>query len=132
MKLSIINSIRTNNFEDDRLMEKIAGLWKEASGRLANQGCIAYGLYHEYESNYKGDYTLSIALEDNDREPYLEIPKNSRYEIFHVASTEQQGMINTWKEIWRQEETGTLERAYTFDFEKYYPNGKIEVYIAIK
>lgn len=31
MELTIINSVRTNNFNDDRLVEKIAGLWKEAS-----------------------------------------------------------------------------------------------------
>lgn len=39
---------------------------------------------------------------------------------------------NTWKQIWEQENAGVLDRAYTYDFEKYYPSGKVEIHIAIK
>lgn len=70
MKLTIISSVRTNNFNDDRLVEKIAGLWKEASIHLT-QDQIIYGVYHNYESDYKGDYTLSIAIEDSQGNPSL-------------------------------------------------------------
>jgi len=38
-------------------------------------------------------------------------------------------MFKTWSKIWKQEETGLLERAYTYDFEKYSPNGEIEIHI---
>jgi predicted transcriptional regulator YdeE len=132
MRLTIINGVRTNNFNDNLLMQKITGLWKEASNRLTNQDIIIYGVYHDYESDYKGDYTLSIAIEDSKSEPSLEIPNNAKYEIFNVDSAEEQGIINTWKKIWERENSGTLKRAYTYDFEKYYPNGEIEIYIAIK
>lgn len=132
MKLKIINSVQTNNFSDDLLMQKIIGLWEEASNRLTNQEIITYGVYHKYESDYKGDYTLSIAIEDNDGETSLEIPNNTRYEIFNVDPTEEQGVINTWRRIWERENANTLVRAYSFDFEKYYPNGEIEIYIALK
>jgi len=132
MKLTIINGVRTNNFNDNLLMQKITGLWKEASNRLTNQDSIIYGVYHDYESDYKGDYTLSIATEDKKSEPSLEIPNNAKYEIFNVDTAEEQGIINTWKKIWERENSGTLNRAYTYDFEKYYRNGEIEIYIAIK
>ncbi|MBD8026050.1 effector binding domain-containing protein [Ureibacillus sp. Re31] len=132
MKLTVINSVRTNNFNDDLLLQKISGLWKDASSRLTGQDSIVYGVYHNYESNYKGDYTLSIALEDSQNQPSLEIPNNAKYEIFNVDTADEQGTLNTWKTIWEREESGTLNRAYTYDFEKYYPNGKIEVFIAIK
>jgi len=132
MRLSIINTVRTNNFNDEQLMEKIAELWKEASKSLSNQNTIIYGVYYHYESDYKGDYTLSIAVEDNEREPSLEILNTAKYEIFNVDKTEEQGVINTWKQIWKREDSGTLKRAYTYDFEKYYPNGEIEIYIGIK
>ncbi|NRD77082.1 effector binding domain-containing protein [Bacillus sp. BRMEA1] len=132
MKLSVINSVRTNNFNDRLLMQKITDLWKEASSQLNSQEIIAYGVYHDYESNYKGDYSLSIAIEESEAESLLEIPDNGKYEIFNVNTGEEQGIINTWKKIWELEEAGTLERAYTFDFEKYFPNGEIEVHIAIK
>jgi predicted transcriptional regulator YdeE len=132
LKLTIINSIRTNNFNDDQLMQKITGLWKEASDRLTDREIITYGVYHMYESDYKGDYSLSIAIEDNYSEPLLEIPNNAKYEVFNVDTTEEQGVLNTWKKIWELENAGTLERAYSYDFEKYYPNGEIEIHIAIK
>lgn len=132
MKLTVINSVRTNNFNDDLLLQKISGLWKDASSRLTGQDSIVYGVYHNYESNYKGDYTLSIALEDSQNQPSLEIPNNTKYEIFNVDTADEQGTLNTWKTIWEREESGTLNRAYTYDFEKYYPNGEIEVFIAIK
>lgn len=132
MKLTIINDVRTNNFNDNFLMQKITGLWKEASNRLNNQDIIIYGVYHEYESDYKGDYTLSVAVEDGKSEPSLEITNNSKYEIFNVDTTDTQGIINTWKKIWERENSGTLERAYSYDFEKYYPSGEVDIYIAIK
>lgn len=130
MDLRIINSVRTNNFNDDRMMEKIAGLWKEASNHLS-QDMIIYGLYHDYENDYRGDYTLSIAIEESKGKPSLKIPKDGNYEIFNVDTTDDQGTVNTWKTIWERENSSTLKRAYTYDFEKYYPNGEIEIYIAI-
>ncbi|KWW11426.1 MULTISPECIES: effector binding domain-containing protein [Peribacillus] len=132
MKLKVINSIRTNNFNDERLMQRITELWQKASDRLADHQGITHAVYHKYESDYKGDYSLSITVEDDDGEPSLEIPNNVKYEIFIVDTKVEHGVINTWKEIWAREDAGTLERAYSFDFEKYYPNGEIEVYIALR
>lgn len=132
MKLTIINEVRTNNFNDPLLLQKITGLWKEAAKSLTHPDVMIFGVYHDYESNYKGDYTLSIALEDSQSEASLEIPNNAKYEIFNVDTAEEQGIINSWKRIWERENLGTLNRAYTYDFEKYYPNGEIEIYIAIK
>ncbi|MDR7002679.1 AraC family transcriptional regulator [Neobacillus niacini] len=102
MKLAIINSVRTNNFNDELLIQKITGLWQEAFKRLTNSEMITYGVYHKYESDYKGDYSLSIAIEENHNEPSLEIPNNAKYEIFHVDTSEEQGIVNTWKKIWER------------------------------
>ncbi|WP_078555670.1 GyrI-like domain-containing protein [Bacillus alkalicellulosilyticus] len=131
MKLTIINSVRTNNFNDNLVMQKITGLWEDAYKRITTPDSIIYGVYHNYESNYQGDYTLSIAIEDSKDEPSIEIPDSAKYKIFNVDTKDEQGIINTWKEIWNLEQSGTLKRAYSFDFEKYYPTGKIEIYIAI-
>lgn len=132
MNLTIINSTRTNNFSDDLMLQKITELWRDASDTLAKDGNTKYGLYHNYESDYKGDYSLSIAIESNGEEPTIAIPQNEKYVIYQVETGNEQGIFNTWAEIWAQEETGTLKRAYTYDFEKYYPDGEIEIYIAIK
>jgi len=131
LKLSIIKSIRTNNFNDERIMQKITDLWQEASEQLPKNE-NTYGVYHNYESDYKGDYSLSIAIENHNGESMIEIPKNNKYRIFKVDTTDPQGIFHTWSKIWEQEEAGILQRAYSFDFEKYYPNGEIEIHIAIK
>lgn len=132
MKLKTINSIRTNNFNDEKIMEKIGQLWKEAFEQLKNYNGITYGVYHQYESNYKGDYTLSVAIEAEDSQANLEITETTKYEVFSVDTENEHGIIKAWQEIWAKEDNGTLSRAYTIDFEKYYPNGDIEIYIAIK
>ncbi|MEK3905780.1 GyrI-like domain-containing protein [Oceanobacillus sp. FSL W7-1309] len=131
MDLTIINKIRTNNFNDERVMQKITDMWKSASIELSKHEGNTYGLYHEYESDYQGDYTLGVAIEGKN-ESSIVIPNDTKYEIFKVNTDEEQGIFNTWNEIWKKEEEGQLKRAYTYDFEKYYPDGNIDIYIAVK
>ncbi|RJS62591.1 AraC family transcriptional regulator [Bacillus sp. PK3_68] len=131
MQLYLVNSIRTNNFNDDQVMEKIKTLWEEASRSLVdNQNCT-YGVYYDYENNYKGDYSLGVGMESN-AETVLKIPANELYQVFKVDAADEQGLFKTWSKIWDLEESGALHRAYTFDYEKYYPSGEIEIHIAIK
>lgn len=131
MELRIIEKIRTNNFNDKHVMQKITDLWKNSSPYLSNKDDNVYGLYHEYDSNYKGDYTLCVAVEGKG-DSSIVIPTDTKYEIFKVNTNDDQGIFNTWNEIWKKEDEDQLNRAYTFDFEKYYPNGNIDIYIAVK
>lgn len=131
MKLTILNSIRTNNFDDELVMQKITNIWKDASWDLAKHKDSTYGVYHEYESDYTGDYTLSVAIE-GEEEPSMTIQNDEKYEIFDVNTNAEQGILKTWSEIWDKEKEGTLQRAYTTDFEKYDPNGTVKIYIAVK
>ncbi len=132
LELTIINSVRTNNFKDKAIMQKIDDMWKDAGSALKNHKEVTYGLYYDYESDYKGDYTLSVAIESNNNASTIKIPSINKYEIFEVDTSDNFGIFNTWKEIWEREEKRDLARAYTFDFEKYYPNGQMEIHIAVK
>ncbi|MCK6207677.1 AraC family transcriptional regulator [Bacillus infantis] len=132
MNLTIIKSVRTNNFNDEAIMQKISEMWKEASSILSNQYEVKYGLYYDYESDYKGDYTLSVAIESGNNDSTVKIPNTTKYEIFEVNTLDELGILNAWREIWDREAKGDLERAYSFDFEKYYPNGQIGIHIAVK
>ncbi|MEN8698236.1 GyrI-like domain-containing protein [Bacillus infantis] len=132
MNLTIIKSVRTNNFKDETIMQKISEMWKEASSILRNHEEVKYGLYYDYESDYKGDYTLSVAKESSNNNPTVKIPETTKYEIFEVDTLDEFGILNAWREIWDREEKGELKRAYSYDFEKYYPSGKIEIHIAAK
>jgi len=133
LELKILKSIRTNNFNDIYIVDKIKRIWREASIYLPKEKVNTYGVYHKYKSNYKGDYTLSIAIEgvNNNSEGNLTIPEDANYRVFQVDPKDELGVINAWKEIWELEDQGDLKRAYTYDFEKYLPDGKIEIYIAL-
>lgn len=131
MELKLLHTIRTNNFNDEQVMEKITRMWKDASAKLANHQGRTYGLYYEYESDYKGDYTLSVAIEEKS-DASITIPKDTNYEVFKVDTAEEHGVLKAWDNIWEMEKEGRLNRAYTYDFEKYYPDGAIDIYIAVK
>ncbi|MDQ0217905.1 putative transcriptional regulator YdeE [Peribacillus cavernae] len=112
-------------------MEKIKTMWEKASRSLTQHQNSIYGVYYDYETDYKGNYSLGVGIEDNGTS-FIEIPNTEHYKIFSVDTTDEQGILKAWSRIWSLEEAGTLKRAYTFDYEKYYPNGEIEIYIAIK
>jgi predicted transcriptional regulator YdeE len=97
MDLTIISTIRTNNFNDDHLMQKITDMWKGASTELSEHKGNTYGVYYEYESDYKGDYTLSVAIE-GESDPSITIAEDTKYEVFKVNTDSEQGIINTWSE----------------------------------
>jgi len=133
MKLYLVSTIRTNNFKDEQIMNKIKTVWEEAYQHLGqNHSGIKYGVYYNYESDYKGDYSLGVATQDRYGESIISIPENEKYEVFKVDILNEHGIINAWKKIWELEEARELERAYSYDFEKYFPNGEIEIHIAIK
>ncbi|ARN94150.1 AraC family transcriptional regulator (plasmid) [Levilactobacillus brevis] len=128
MQLDIKKSIRTNNFSDTKIMKKIQNLWSSVSPDI-DTSATKYGVYYNYESNYRGDYTLGIAVEDN-AENALSVNDNAHYQIFDVDISTDQGIPDTWRHIWQLEDIGTLKRAYTIDFEKYLPDGTVKIYIA--
>lgn len=84
MKLNLLQSIRTNNFNDNQLIEKMERMWKEASSKLKHHKGNVYGVYYDYESNYKGDYSLGVAINDSDSkvvtQKIMEVPdENIKY-----------------------------------------------------
>ncbi|MBW8350540.1 effector binding domain-containing protein [Bacillus sp. IITD106] len=77
------------------------------------------------------NYTLCVAVEGKG-ESSIVIPDDTKYETFKVDTNDEQGIFNTWNDIWKKEDEGQLKRAYTYDFEKYYPDGNIDIFIAVK
>ena len=126
LKIGILKQMRGNNFKDKEIGKKIKNLWCEALKEN-----ILYGIYTEYESSYKGDYTFFIG---GDRVVSKEelIIEEENYHIFQVENGKENGVPLTWEKIWNLERNKKLKRAYTVDYEKYYPDGKIEIYILVK
>ncbi|WP_295660522.1 effector binding domain-containing protein [uncultured Haemophilus sp.] len=108
----------------------IPPLWQNNLDKLP-QGHYCYGIYFNYATNYQADYDFAIASEvvlETDI-PVIEIEDLSFYEIFRCNVDE---IYQTWQLIWEKEQQGLLKRAYSVDFEKYYPDGLVEIYIAVE
>lgn len=131
-KVCVLAEKRLNNFKDPDIAGKIQKLWEEASIKIPQEKEInKYAVYSEYESNYKGDYTLFIGVDKIDSHKEI-IIEEENYQIFPVDTLSPYGIIMVWQKIWKMEEEGLLNRAYTVDYEKYYSDGKVEIFIALK
>lgn len=128
-----INSVTTNNFTDENMIDKIQSLWQEAQSKIKdNTGCV-YGVYHHYQSDYRGDYTLSIAVDHPIQHVASTITPNpiDNYAVFEVNDNHEDKIYQTWQQIWALEQGNKIRRAYDVDFEKYYPDGRVEIYISL-
>ncbi len=123
----IIGTIRTNNFHDEKLFEKISTLWKKAHSLHLEQATF-YGIYHNYESDYKGNYDLTVATDSPLSGHEKMILPSTNYKRFVVDTNRANGVVETWQQIWAT----NLDRTYDVDFEVYHPDGNIEIYIAVE
>lgn len=127
LKLYPIVQQRLNN---NIANEMIPTLWQNNFDKLP-QGHHCYGIYFNYATNHQADYDFAIASEavlETDI-PVIEIEDLSFYEVFRCQVDE---IYQTWQLIWKKEQQGLLKRAYSVDFEKYYPDGLVEIYIAVE
>ncbi len=129
-ELFLIDEVRTNNFSDDRLSEKIEDIWSKADKRIGDRDIVKYGIYFLYENNYKGDYNLAIGTEELETNAAVIVGED--YVVLKVDNKEEDGVAKAWQQIWDMEERGQIDRAYLIDYEKHYPNGDVDLHISVK
>ena len=122
-------TIRTHNIKENTA-EKIGQLWQNNFAKLTKNEPY-YGVYLNYESDFTGYYDVAVAQESKPEGSFstIEIEDLTWYEIFPTTC---ESVVQTWQRIWNKEKQGLLKRAYKVDFEKYYPNGKVDIYISIR
>ena len=120
-------TIRTHNIKENTA-EKIGQLWQNNFAKLTKNEPY-YGVYLNYESDFTGYYDVAVAQESKpeNSSSTIEIEDLTWYEIFPTTG---KSVVQTWQHIWNKEKQGLLKRAYKVDFEKYYPNGKVDIYIS--
>jgi predicted transcriptional regulator YdeE len=131
MLLSGIGHVRTNDFSDSLMMDKISGLWRdcaEAAAKERADGRSFYAVYHDYDSDYRGDYTLSLCRESDHGGDFD--TDALTYQSFPVPIGDD-GVVTAWKKIWDAERRGVLRRSYSVDFERYRPDGTVSIQIAV-
>lgn len=131
MILDELAKVRTNNFNDPEMGVKIQQVWEKATRQLTGD-TVLYGVYHQFASDYRGDYTLSIAAANPSTNQPLTIDIGGNRRTFTVDPTQEMAVYKTWQTIWSMEKEGRLSRAYQADYEKYNPDGSIEIVIELK
>ena len=127
MEVYKVRSIRTNNFNNDP--KEILDLWQVVMIKYHDYKGNWYGVYHEYDTDFKGDYTLTICSDSDIAHTKKIVIDTNNYKIFDVKSIEKIG--NVWQKIWDLEIKESINRAYTIDYEKY-SKGDITINIALK
>ena len=113
--------IRTNNNK----INEILSLWEKVPD-LGLTGDI-YGVYFNYESDYKGDFDLLVGSDENALNDFVNI-KEGQYMMWTAENNSPEAIGEVWHKIWNTE----LDRSYETDFEIYSQDGSVRIYIGIK
>jgi predicted transcriptional regulator YdeE len=127
MKLYVNEIVRTNNFEDDDIMNKILGMWDTFYKNNDDYKGKVYAIYHDYESDYKGDYSLALCTEDISADKFFEVDFANSIEYKCSGKDE---IVNVWKRIWEDEEENKIQRRYDIDWgEEYKEDGSVVIHL---
>ncbi len=80
----ILPFVKTNNFVD--LGEKIIAQWNKLLS-LNLKHTVKYGIYCNYESNYKGNYDFSVGIEEEFSNSILKEIPNYKYRICYCEQS---------------------------------------------
>ncbi|ARB92992.1 AraC family transcriptional regulator [Legionella longbeachae] len=134
-------SVRTKNEEEFNPQKaQLPHLWEQFYASKAQgikQNTPVYGVYHRYESDSSGYYTVTAGIEipNESKATHWDrvIIKAGDYLVFEAAGTTPSAIIKAWKTIWNYfNETSKYQRSYLTDFELYRTPLESAVYIGIK
>lgn len=92
---------------------------------------INYAVYTNYEKDFsEGNYDVYVGRETENSENNFEniLVDWEKFEIFEFEYTSPESVFEAWKTIW---ENKNINRAYTYDIEEYYAEGKFRIYISV-
>jgi predicted transcriptional regulator YdeE len=122
--MKLWNSFFRNNVADDIKRKK--------------KSSIVYGVYSNYESDFKGDYDFHAGVEAQHNNIHFgEVSiEAGDYLVFKNTGETPQVLFETWKAVWDyfEDENNKEQRKYITDFEQYDPKKQdlVEIYISIK
>ena len=92
---------------------------------------INYAVYTNYEKDFsEGNYDVYVGMEtENSGNNFENILVDwEKFEVFEFEYTSPESVFEAWKTIW---ENKNINRAYTYDIEEYYEEGKFRIYISV-
>ena len=129
--------VRTTN-KDGKSAQDLYQIWNkfmekdfiESLQKIAKNP-INYAVYTNYEKDFsEGNYDVYVGRETENSENNFEniLVDWEKFEIFEFEYTSPESVFEAWKTIW---ENKNLNRAYTYDIEEYYEEGKFRIYISV-
>ncbi len=120
-------ALETSN-EHQQASKDIGELWgRFYSENIAAQvpnpiGEEVYAIYTDYESNYKGKYTIILGLQvhslDNIPDGLIgRLINGGYYKHYEAKGNMPDAVVNTWLTIWQED--AQLSRSYIADYEIY-------------
>ena len=111
-----------NKFMEKDFIESIQKIAKNS---------INYAVYTNYEKDFsEGNYDVYIGKETQNSENSFEniLVDWEKFTVFEFEYTSPESVFDAWKTIWENKD---LNRAYTYDIEEYYEEGKFRIYISV-
>lgn len=134
MELTSLDSVRTNNFSDPDILQKVTALWQRNRPQIIKAhtaGHSVFGVYHHYEGDYHDDYTLSVAITADAAADFNLSQADYRVFVIDDDDDDPEAILHTWQYIWQLEDKGEINRAYSLDLEEYCADGQVIIYIAV-
>jgi len=133
-----MSTVTTNRQEMDPETGKIGKLWDRFFALCENRKCIpetGYGLYHRYETDCNGPFTVTAATIPGHIKGLgetVEVPAGT-YLKFERSGPMPQTCIALWQDIWGYFSSDTApSRTYLVDFEEYRGEESVAIHIGVK
>ena len=129
--------VRTTN-KDGKSAQDLYQIWNkfmekdfiESIQKIAKNS-INYAVYTNYEKDFsEGNYDVYVGMETQNSENSFEniLVDWEKFKVFEFEYTSPESVFDAWKTIWENKD---LNRAYTYDIEEYYEEGKFRIYISV-
>ena len=129
--------VRTTN-KDGKSAQDLYQIWNkfmekdfiESIQKIAKNS-INYAVYTNYEKDFfEGNYDVYIGKETQNSENSFEniLVDWEKFKVFEFEYASPESVFDAWKTIW---ENKNINRAYTYDIEEYYEEGKFRIYISV-
>lgn len=121
--LKVLNTAKQMNNFDVNFVKKANNLFSSYDlSKYLNYVVV----YHNYSSDFTGNYDMSLALISDESDYDLKVSGLSKFDHDSNAS-----VVQIWQTIWGQETDLKLHRLYDIDLEVHTEN-QVDVYLGLK
>ena len=140
----VVHGVSTRTCNRDEMQTataRIGALWNTFGQNVlphASAQTQVFGVYHRYESDAHGAYTVTAGIDawagaESNGHDKVSVAEGS-YMVFGSKGAMPQAAIAAWQQVWTyfSQEDCPHQRAYSTDFERYDGPEQVSLFIALK